>query len=126
MTWRHTHVTQHLYAPHEAKTLFVAELRKHFRQVYALPNEDTISWITFADRDTDNVSDELAMPDVLSHLDGILPHDIEIVSAWEQEQAPIQRTRVWLVRGSEPTETDIQGRAAKYLDPMKPYGSSQG
>lgn len=132
MTWRHTHVTQFLYAPQEDKARFVAELRKHFRWVYPVPSEDSISWVTFMERDMNNIGDELNMPAILDHLEGILPGDIEIITAWETEDEPLQRTRVWLVRGHEPSDLDLKDRAAKYLDPEepeyprgeKPYGTS--
>lgn len=132
MTWRHTHVTQFLYAGQEDKARFVAALRKHFRWVYPIPSEDRISWVTFMDKDMNDQDDERDMPGVLDDLEGILPADIEIVSAWETEDAPLKRTRVWLVRGYDPGELDLRDRAAKYLDAEepqypreeKPYGTS--
>ncbi|MBO3745856.1 hypothetical protein J5X84_07220 [Streptosporangiaceae bacterium NEAU-GS5] len=116
MTWRHTHVTEFLYANQGDAERFLAVLRRHFRWVHPCPSEDDILWITFMERDTDGFDLERKMPAILATLEGILPHDIEIVSAWEGEIAAMPRRRIWSVRGRNPDEADLQARDGSLAD----------
>jgi hypothetical protein len=105
MTYRHSHVTQYLYCDQESA------LRRRFRWVYPLPSADHIRWVSFMERDMDDETAEIDMPYILGELEHILPTDIEVVSAWENDDNG-DRTRVWLVRGI----TADHGLRAKYLD----------
>ena len=98
MSYRHTHVTQFIYADEDSIRRFVEALRQHFPSVHPHLSENGPGWVTFMGKDHDAVRAAAEMPDIIAALEGILPGDIEIVSAWEDA---ITLTRVWTVRGRE-------------------------
>ena len=56
------------------------------------PGDGRITSVVLYSTDLDGISDELAMPEVVQQLAGILAYDITIVSAWEGGRTDRERS----------------------------------
>lgn len=101
MSFRHTHVTEFLYldneSPEDIKS-FISALAQEFQDVQ--PNwgqYGRLSWVVMYGRDSNGTDEEVAMPDRVKNLEGILKSHVKIVSAWEGLEEDRQVT--WIVPG---------------------------
>lgn len=98
------HVTSYLYDEQRVIEQFVkaAESTGFFHAVVPVQVEKDgrVRAVAFYSRDTDDISDELAMPEIAGKLSGILARDTVIASAWDNAPYRQERQHVWLVRGT--------------------------
>lgn len=102
MSDRHMHITGYLYDEERVIEQFVrvAESTEFFFEVVPIRIGDNLRAVAFYSRDTDDISDEIAMPDIAERLSGILRYDVMIVSAWDNAPYQHERQHAWLVRGT--------------------------
>ena len=104
MSDRHMHITSYLHDRDPVRlACFEAEARKHFEIVQPVCYGSHV--IAYALYSKDSGYNDLiyTLPEAAEALSGILTHDIEIVSAWENGSESAQR--VWRVISSSPSPT---------------------
>lgn len=100
MSFRHTHITEFLYFDNEDPVdvkEFIQTLKREFQDVY--PNwgdYGRLGWIVMYSRDSDGRSEEIAWPERIKNLTGILQSHVKVVSAWEGLE---DRQAVWVIPG---------------------------
>jgi hypothetical protein len=105
MSFRHTLITQFIYATGEDPQdlhEFINVLESHFGGYgHIHPNFNkygTLSFISIYASDSDGSGVERELPDLLTNAEGILKGDIDLVAAWEYDNE-IPRQRVFTIKG---------------------------
>lgn len=102
MSDRHMHVTGYLYDEERVIGQFMraAESTGFFFAVVPVRVGGVLRAVALYSRDTDDCSDEIAMPEIAERLSGILRRDVMIASAWDNAPYRHERQHAWLVRGT--------------------------
>ena len=96
----HMHITSVLIEDQADIDNFLTEARRVFQYAWHVPVQGQAWAVAMVSKDFDGESSELEMEDICTGLGGILKGDIDLVSAWENDDGTRERTRLWHIKGS--------------------------